>query len=307
MLKNTERTTKSYAVVGRREARYWRYDQVAVTLEMGPDCYISRVRLVSWNVNGIRAVASKGLLLPFVKELEPDVICLQETKAQQHQIEVQLDGYEEYWNSAEKKGYSGTAIFTKTTPLSVTSGLLLKDIKKFTMVDDAFGDPHSEGRVLTAEYPDFFLVTVYTPNAKGDLGRLSLRHSLWDPAFLLYLQQLEATKPVIFCGDLNVAHTPDDLANPKTNVGKAGYTSQERDGFQNFVDAGFVDTFRIFHQGNGHYTWWSNFSNARSRNVGWRIDYFLVSNSLVDRVEAADIHANIMGSDHCPVSLTLKA
>ena len=265
------------------------------------------VRLVSWNVNGIRAVSNKGLLLPFVDELKPDVICLQETKAQQHQIEVQLDGYEEYWNSAEKKGYSGTAIFSKSMPLSVTSGLLLKDIKKFTMGGDAFGDPHSEGRVLTAEYPDFFLVTVYTPNAKGDLGRLPLRHTLWDPAFLLYLQQLEATKSVIFCGDLNVAHTPDDLANPKTNVGKAGYTSQERDGFQNFVDAGFVDTFRIFHQGNGHYTWWSNFSNARSRNVGWRIDYFLVSNSLVDRVQSADIHANIMGSDHCPVSLTLKS
>lgn len=264
------------------------------------------MRLVSWNVNGIRAVSNKGLLIPFVDELEPDVICLQETKAQQHQIEVQLPGYEEHWNSAEKKGYSGTAIFSKTSPLTVTPGLPPTNIKKFKMGDDIFGDPHSEGRVLTAEYPDFYVVSVYTPNAKGDLGRLNLRHTLWDPAFLHFVQQLEKTKPVIFCGDLNVAHTPDDLANPKPNVGKAGYTTEERDGFQKFVDAGFVDTFRLFHQGNGHYTWWSNFSNARSRNVGWRIDYFMVSKSLVDRVVAAEIHANIMGSDHCPVSLTLK-
>ncbi len=264
------------------------------------------MRLVSWNVNGIRAVANKGMLQPFVDELQPDVICLQETKAQPHQIEVELSGYEEHWNSAEKKGYSGTAIFSRTSPLNVQAGLPLNNVNQFEMSGDSFGDPHSEGRVLTAEFPDFYLVTVYTPNAKGDLGRLALRHALWDPAFLHYLQQLESTKPVIFCGDLNVAHTPEDLANPKSNVGKAGYTSEERDGFQHFVDAGFVDTFRIFHEGNGHYTWWSNFSNARARNVGWRIDYFLVSQSLVERVVAAEIHANIMGSDHCPISLTLK-
>ena len=272
-----------------------------------PGCYISWVRLVSWNVNGIRAVSNKGLLLPFVDELDPDVICLQETKAHPHQIEVQLAGYEEHWNSAEKKGYSGTAIFSKTPPVGVTSGLPQSDSAQFPMSGDTFGDPHSEGRVLTAEFADFYLVNVYTPNAKGDLGRLALRHTQWDPAFLHYLKQLEATKPVIFCGDLNVAHTPEDLANPKSNVGKAGYTSEERDGFRNFVDNGFVDTFRLFHQGNGHYSWWSNFSNARARNVGWRIDYFLVSQSLVDRVEAAEIHAGIMGSDHCPISLTLKS
>jgi exodeoxyribonuclease-3 len=265
------------------------------------------MRLVSWNVNGIRAVSNKGLFVPFVDELEPDVICLQETKAQPHQIEVQLPGYEEHWNSAEKKGYSGTAIFSRTSPLSVTKGLPQSDIDPFEMSDDAFGDPHGEGRVLTAEFPDFFLVTVYTPNAKGDLGRLQLRHSLWDPAFLQYVTQLESTKPVIFCGDLNVAHTPDDLANPKPNAGKAGYTTEERAGFQNFVDAGFVDTFRLFQQGNGHYTWWSNFSNARARNVGWRIDYFLISQNLVERVIAAEIHASIMGSDHCPISLTLRS
>ena len=274
----------------------------------GPDvdCYISWMRLVSWNVNGIRAVANKRMLQPFVDELQPDVICLQETKAQQNQIEVQLSSYEEHWNSAEKKGYSGTAIFSKTSPLSVQAGLPIANSNQFEMSGDAFGDPHREGRVLTAEFADFYLVTVYTPNAKGDLGRLTLRHTQWDPAFLHYLKQLESTKPVIFCGDLNVAHTPEDLANPKSNVGKAGYTSEERDGFQNFVAAGFVDTFRIFHEGNGHYTWWSNFSNARARNVGWRIDYFLVSPSLVERVVAAEIHANIMGSDHCPISLTLR-
>ena len=264
------------------------------------------MQLTSWNVNGIRAVNNKGLFTPFVEELAPDIICLQETKAQQHQSEVDLPGYEEHWHSAERKGYSGTAIFSKTTPLNVTMGLPKDAIKRFKVSSDTYGDPNNEGRVLTAEYPDFFLVTVYTPNTKSTLERLSLRHTQWDPAFLHYVKQLEKSKPVIFCGDLNVAHTPDDLANPKPNVGKAGYTSEEREGFQNFIDAGFVDTFRLFHEGNGHYSWWSNFSNARARNVGWRIDYFLVSQGLVDRVESADIHAHIMGSDHCPVSLTLK-
>jgi exodeoxyribonuclease-3 len=271
------------------------------------DCYISYVRLVSWNVNGIRAVSKKGLFTPFVEELEPDIICLQETKAEQSQWDGHLSGYEEYWNPAEKKGYSGTANFSTITPLSATPGLPQNSIDQFGVIGDTFGDPNSEGRVITSEFADFFVVNVYAPNAKDDLGRLKLRHSQWDPAFLHHLQQLERTKPVIFCGDLNVAHTPDDLANPKSNVGKRGFTSEEREGFQNFVDAGFVDTFRLFHEGNGHYSWWSNFSNARSRNVGWRIDYFLVSKSLVDRVEAADIHSNIMGSDHCPISLTLKS
>jgi len=263
------------------------------------------VRLVSWNVNGIRAVSKKGLFTPFVEELSPDVICLQETKAQPEQSDVQLNGYEEHWNSAEKKGYSGTAIFSRPPVLSVTKGLPSSIIKKFALAADAFGDPHTEGRVLCVEYEDFYLVTVYTPNAKDDLGRLRLRHEHWDPAFLAYLQSLEKTKPVAFCGDLNVAHTPDDLANPKSNVGKHGFTSEEREGFQNFLDAGFVDTFRLFHQGNGFYTWWSHFANARARNVGWRIDYFLVSSGLRDRVTAANIHPGILGSDHCPVSLDL--
>jgi len=270
-------------------------------------CYVACVRLVSWNVNGIRAVSKKGLFIPFVEELNPDVICLQETKAQQFQSEVELPGYEEHWNSARRKGYSDTAIFSKVAPLSVTTDLAVSLTERFDMVADPYGDPNSEGRVLTAEFPDFFLVTVYTPNSKNELERLALRHSQWDPAFLQHVIELERTKPVIFCGDLNVAHTPDDLANPKPNMGKQGFTIEEREGFQNFLDAGFVDTFRLFHEGNGHYSWWSNFSNARARNVGWRIDYFLVSQSLVSRVNAAEIHMNIMGSDHCPVSLTLSS
>jgi exodeoxyribonuclease-3 len=263
------------------------------------------MRLVSWNVNGIRAVSRKGLFDPFVRSLDPDVICLQETKAQQDQSVHELQGYSEYWNSAEKKGYSGTAIFSKTAPLKVTNGLPRNVITKYKVIGDAFGDPNVEGRVLTVEFDHFFLVTVYTPNAKGDLGRLPLRYRQWDPAFLAYIRTLEKKKPVVFCGDLNVAHTPDDLANPKSNIGKKGFTDEERQGFQNFLDAGFVDTFRLFHQGNGYYSWWSNFAQARERNMGWRIDYFLVSASLRDKVVAADIHPDIMGSDHCPVSITL--
>ena len=264
------------------------------------------MRLVSWNVNGIRAVAKKGLFDPMVIELQPDIVCLQETKAQEHQSEVEVAGFVEHWNSAQKKGYSGTAIFSRATPLSVELGLSEASIKKFGVTGDQFGDPNTEGRVLTEEFDDFFVVTVYTPNAKDDLGRLALRHHQWDPAFLDHVKGLERKKPVIFCGDLNVAHTPDDLANPKSNVGKKGYTTEERTGFQNYLDAGFVDTFRMFHQGNGHYSWWSHFANSRARNVGWRIDYFLVSAALADRVVAADIHANIMGSDHCPISVTLR-
>jgi exodeoxyribonuclease-3 len=263
------------------------------------------MRLVSWNVNGIRAVSRKGLFDPFMQQLDPDVVCLQETKAHQSQSDLDLPGYDEHWNSAEKKGYSGTAIFSKTKPLQVTAGLSTDVIARYAVTGDTFGDPNEEGRVLTAEYDDFYLVTVYTPNAKEDLGRLALRHVQWDPAFLGYTKALEANKPVVFCGDLNVAHTPDDLANPKSNVGKKGFTDEERLGFQNFLDAGFVDTFRLFHEGNGFYTWWSNFAKARERNVGWRIDYFLVSESLRSRVQAADVHPDIMGSDHCPVSLIL--
>ncbi|HUD06485.1 MAG TPA: exodeoxyribonuclease III [Candidatus Saccharimonadales bacterium] len=265
-----------------------------------------RIKLYSWNVNGIRAVWRKNLFTPFIKSELPDILCLQETKAEQSQSEVDAPGYQEYWNSAEKKGYSGTAIFTKMKPISVSNGFPDDFTKKYNFVDEQTRDAAKEGRVLTAEFDKFFVVTVYTPNAKDDLSRIPLRHNHWDPAFLKYVQTLERSKPVIFCGDLNVAHTPDDLAHPKENEGKKGFTKEEREGFQNFLDAGFVDSFRKFKSGNGYYSWWSHWANARERNVGWRIDYVLVSAELAGNVVEADIRANIMGSDHCPVSITLE-
>jgi len=263
------------------------------------------MRLYSWNVNGIRAVINKGLFQSFIKAEKPDVLCLQETKAERGQIEVDLPEYHEYWNSAVKKGYSGTALFSKEKPLSVVNGFPKAFAKRFQFADELERDSSEEGRVITAEFPKLYVVTVYTPNAKDDLSRLALRHRHWDPAFLAYCRRLEKKKPVVFCGDLNVAHTELDLANPKPNRGKKGFTDEERAGFQSFVDAGFLDTFRLFEQGNGHYTWWSHFANSRARNVGWRIDYFLVSGSLRKSVKAAQIHAEVMGSDHCPISLTL--
>jgi exodeoxyribonuclease-3 len=264
------------------------------------------MKLVSWNVNGIRAVHRKGLFLPAIRKLDPDILCLQETKAEQGQAEIDLPEYEEYWNSSTtKKGYSGTAIFTKEKPLSVFLGFPPEILKKFKLAD-SYGDPNAEGRIIAAEYAKFIIVNVYTPNAKPDLSRLSLRYKGWDPAFLAYCRQLEGRKPVIFCGDLNVAHTPDDLANPKANEGEHGFTKEERSGIDSIVNAGYVDTFRMFTEGNGHYSWWSNFGNARSRNVGWRIDYFFASNKLAPKVRGAAIHADIFGSDHCPVSLEIE-
>jgi exodeoxyribonuclease-3 len=263
------------------------------------------ITIFSWNVNGIRAVVRKELLEPFLKDARPDILCMQETKSTQEQAALQASDYIEYWNSAEKKGYSGTAIFTKPKPITVTNGYPDDFAKKYNFIDAATRDAAREGRVITAEYDKFFVVTVYTPNAKDDLSRLDLRHKHWDPAFLAYCKELEKTKPVIFCGDLNVAHTEDDLANPKPNRGKKGFTEEEREGFQKFLDAGFIDTFRMFTKGNGHYSWWSNFAKSRERNVGWRIDYFLVSGSLKDKVKKAEIHANYLGSDHCPISITL--
>ncbi len=264
------------------------------------------MKIYSWNVNGIRAVWNKGMFQKFIKDHDPDILCLQETKARQEQSEVDIKGYHEYWNSAEKKGYSGTAIFTKTEPIDIKYGFPASLDKKYKVMRDNYGDPLHEGRVIAAEYDNFYLATVYTPNAKDDLTRLKLRYELWDSAFLDYMKLLEKKKPVIFCGDLNVAHTEDDLARPKPNIGKKGFTNEEREGFQNFVAQGFLDTFRIFTQGNGHYTWWSHFAKARERNVGWRIDYFLVSKSLKNQVKKAEIHADVMGSDHCPISLTLQ-
>jgi exodeoxyribonuclease-3 len=217
-----------------------------------------------------------------------------------------LPDYQEFWNSAVKKGYSGTAIFSKTTPLKVLLGFPEDIIQEFGVTGDTFGDPNLEGRVLAAEFEKFIIVTVYTPNSKRELTRLELRDKQWDPAFLAYCKQLEKEKPVIFCGDLNVAHTEMDLANPASNEGEHGFTEQERRGFQNFLDAGFVDTFRVFTQGNGHYSWWTHWAKARERNVGWRIDYFLVSETLKDKVQSATIHADVMGSDHCPVSIEIN-
>jgi exodeoxyribonuclease-3 len=263
-------------------------------------------KIYSWNVNGIRAVVNKNALEPFMKQEQPDILCLQETKAKPEQIDLKVDGYHIYWYSAEKAGYSGTALLTKQQPLQVVNGFPKAIIATYKVSGDVYGDPNLEGRVIAAEYDKFWVLTVYTPNAKDDLSRLELRHKHWDPAFLAYAQELEKTKPVVFCGDLNVAHTEDDLANPKPNVGKKGFTLEERAGFEAFVKAGFIDTLRLFKQGNGFYTWWSHFANARSRNVGWRIDYFLVSNSLKSSIKAAEIHPKVMGSDHCPVSITLN-
>lgn len=262
--------------------------------------------LISWNVNGIRAVVRKGVFAPFIEQYHPDILCLQETKAERGQAEIDLPEYEEYWNSAEKKGYSGTAIFTRKKPLAVVNGFPENIAKRYQLIDGADRDSEGEGRIIAAEFPEFFVVTVYTPNAKPDLSRLDLRHKHWDPAFLSYMKELEEKKPVIFCGDLNVAHTPDDLAHPEANEGKHGYTKEEREGIDRIIEAGFADTFRLFHQGNGHYSWWSHWANARARNVGWRIDYVFASVSLRPAIHDAFILPEVMGSDHCPVGIRLQ-
>jgi exodeoxyribonuclease-3 len=250
------------------------------------------VKLVSWNVNGLRSVL-RGPLLAFLAKEKPDVLCVQETKCQPTDVDVTWPkGYAMYWNSAEKKGYSGTAILTKARPLTVRPHMQV-------------AEHDHEGRVLLAEYDRFHLVNVYVPNAKRDLSRLPYRQK-WDRDFLAYLKRLERKKPVVFCGDLNVAHTEIDLANPKANVHNHGFTAEERAGFSAFVKAGFVDTLRVFEPGPGHYTWWSQMGNARKNNVGWRIDYFLVSAALRPRLERAFIRPKVLGSDHCPVGIELE-
>lgn len=264
------------------------------------------MKIYSWNVNGIRAVIKKGALEPFIQEHSPDILCLQETKIQgQHTQDIEIPRYHTLWNSAEKKGYSGTALLSKHAPLETYNNFVDEVEERYGLKHDGYGNPAEEGRVITAEFEDFYVVSVYTPNSKGDLSRLVLREKHWDPAFFEHVQTLEKSKPVIFCGDLNVAHTEDDLARPKDNVGKHGFTDEERAGFQRYVDAGFVDTFRKFHTGNGHYSWWTHWANARARNVGWRIDYILTSQALEKNVVDARIHPDVMGSDHCPVSATL--
>ncbi len=251
------------------------------------------MKIISWNVNGIRAVLKRGFL-DFLESEKPDMVCLQETKASELDVPaVWPKGYSLFWNAAERKGYSGTLLLTRPQPIRVTCGI-------------GMADHDREGRVLTAEYPEFFLVNVYVPNSKRELTRLEYRQQ-WDRDFLAYLKRLERIKPVIFCGDLNVAHTELDLARPKQNVGTHGFTPEERAGFSTFVDAGFVDAFREFEKGGGHYTWWSQMSGARARDIGWRIDYFLCSEALRPRLKAARIYKDILGSDHCPVSLELKA
>lgn len=263
------------------------------------------MKIYSWNVNGIRAVWKKGAFQDFISKHSPDVLCLQETKAHKDQSEVDIPEYKEFWSSAEKKGYSGTAIFSKIKPLNVIEGFSEEIGKRFE--NDGYGNPANEGRVITAEFDKYYLVTVYTPNSKGDLSRLELRHKLWDKAFLDYCLELEAIKPVIFCGDLNVAHQEIDLANPKPNVGKHGFTHEEREGFQNFINAGYVDSFRKFYPDKtDSYTWWTHWANARARNVGWRIDYFMVSDKLEANLVSAEIHPEVMGSDHCPISIEIE-
>ncbi|HMS31153.1 MAG TPA: exodeoxyribonuclease III [Candidatus Saccharibacteria bacterium] len=263
------------------------------------------MKIFSWNINGMRAVVRKGEIQKFMAEHQPDIVCFQETKAEQGQAEIDFPDYEEYWNSSRaKKGYSGTAIFTKIKPLAIINDIPEEFVKAGGLVLDNFGHSNEEGRVIAAEFDDFYLVTAYTPNAKDGLARITLRQQ-FDKAMTLYCADLQKKKPVIYCGDMNVAHTEDDLANPKANKGKKGFSDEERAGFESWLAAGFVDTFRIFKQGNGYYTWWSHFAKSRERNVGWRIDYFLVSESLKDKVKTAEIHPNQLGSDHCPISIEL--
>lgn len=250
------------------------------------------MKFISWNVNGIRACLTKGFMDFFDRE-DADIFCLQETKVQAGQVELDLKGYYQYWNYAEKKGYSGTAIFTKKEPLSVSYGLGIEEHDK-------------EGRVITLEFEDFYFITVYTPNSKTELERLDYR-IIWEDEFRKYMQNLEKNKPVVVCGDLNVAHKEIDLKNPKTNRNNAGFTDQERNKFTELMNSGFIDTFRYFYPDQeGIYSWWSYRFKAREKNAGWRIDYFLTSGSMKERLVSAKIHTDILGSDHCPVELVIK-
>ena len=249
------------------------------------------MKLISWNVNGLRACVGKGFE-DFFRQADADVFCLQETKLQSGQIQLQTDGYRQFWNYAEKKGYSGTAVFSKEAPICVSYGVGVPELD-------------TEGRMITLEYPDFYLITCYTPNAQPELARIDHRLN-WDRAFREKVSQLDAQKPVILCGDLNVAHQEIDLKNPASNRGNAGFSDQERESFSALLDAGFTDSFRhLFPDTTGAYSWWSYRFNARKNNAGWRIDYFLVSNRIADRITAAPIYAEVTGSDHCPVGLEI--
>ncbi len=249
------------------------------------------MKFISWNVNGLRACTGKGFL-EYFKEADADIFCVQETKLQEGQIDLELEGYHQYWNYAKKKGYSGTAIFTKTEPLSAACGIGIEEHDQ-------------EGRVITLEFEEFYFITVYAPNAQNELKRLDYRMK-WEDDFLAYVKRLEEKKPVIYCGDLNVAHKEIDLKNPKTNRKNAGFTDEERGKFSAALHSGMIDTFRYFYpDAEGIYSWWSYRFNARAKNAGWRIDYFIVSESLKDRLVDAKIHTDVMGSDHCPVELVI--
>lgn len=250
------------------------------------------MKLISWNVNGLRAVLDKGFL-DFVKREDPDILCLQETKANPEQVSLELPQYRQHWNCAVKKGYSGTLTLSKSEPLSVSCGI---GIEKHDQ----------EGRVLTLEFSDFYVVNVYTPNSQRGLTRLPYRTEEWETDFLAYLKDLEKKKPVIFCGDLNVAHKEIDIANPKGNRRNAGFTDEERSCFDNVIAGGFIDTFREFCQDGGQYTWWSYMSNARAKNIGWRIDYFCISPTLRPRLKSSTILCEVMGSDHCPIVMEIE-
>lgn len=250
------------------------------------------MKFISWNVNGLRACVGKGFLESFQK-LDADIFCLQETKMQAGQLDLDLPGYHQYYNYAEKKGYSGTALFTKKEPISVTYGIGIEE-------------HDHEGRVITAEFEDFYFITVYVPNSQNELARLDYRMQ-WEKDFLAYIKKLEETKPVIYCGDLNVAHNEIDLKNPKTNRHNAGFTDEERGAFSRMIESGMIDTYRYFYPDKKDiYSWWSYRFHAREKNAGWRIDYFVVSESLKDRLVSADIHTDIEGSDHCPVELVIR-
>ena len=284
------------------------------------------MKIYSWNVNGLRAVIRKGALAEFLNSEKPDILCMQEIKAKKDQVEIDLPDYIEYWNPAERPGYSGTATFVKNEFSVVQTGNKLsesdpqslqgplapwdndeshKDGSEERPEENLLQSVLQEGRVLTTEFPYFYLVNVYTPNSKPNLSRLDLRENLWDPSFLNYLRTLEQKKPVIVCGDFNAAHTEIDLARPDNNHKNAGFTDEERQGIKNLISAGFVDTFRYFYPGVQRYTWWSHWGNARANNVGWRIDYFFISQKLLPYLKSANIHEHIAGSDHCPISIEL--
>jgi exodeoxyribonuclease-3 len=264
------------------------------------------MRIYSWNVNGIRAVLKKGELDKFLAYENPDILCLQETKANRDQVEVDFGDYVEYWNSAERPGYAGTAIFVRNGIKILNEYHDFEKCPELTIEKDVFGDPLKEGRILTLELKDYYIVTVYVPNSKRSLERLELRDKIWDPNLKTYIEKLQAEKPVVICGDFNAAHEEIDLARPKDNMKNAGFTAEERKGIDNYLKAGLIDTFREFHPTEERYTWWTQWGNARANNVGWRIDYFFISESLRKKLKSAEIYESIFGSDHCPISIELE-